>query len=92
MQPADHREGRAGDAQANTLLLEVGLPDLSDIQLAQQAIRVHCAMSWPHGLLCNNCHAPFPCQVHQWGRDVLEHAGWNDEHITALDQRTGPWS
>lgn len=59
---------------------------------AQRAVRVHCAIAWPEGLRCNNCRAPFPCHVHQWGVEVLTRAGWSAEQIAALDARKGPWS
>lgn len=59
---------------------------------AQRAVRLHCPIAWPEGLCCNNCQAPFPCHVNQWGVAVLTAAGWSAEQIAALDDRKGAWS
>lgn len=67
-------------------------PDELDIDLAQRAVQIHCAVNWPSGLRCNNCHGPFPCVTHQWGVQELQHAGWSEERIALLDRRIGPWS
>lgn len=64
----------------------------ADVRRAQQIVRVHCPISWPHGKRCLNDHLPFPCAAYGWAFDVLTDAGWTAEQIAELDERTGPWS
>jgi hypothetical protein len=71
-------------------------PEANDVRLAARAVCIHGPERWPHGEFCVNCHAPFPCRLHLWGRRVLKAADWRDEAITRLltaFQRTGqpPW-
>jgi hypothetical protein len=64
----------------------------SYLDLAMLAVRTHCAISWPSGAFCLNCHQRFPCHTHNWASTVLCDAGWTNEAIGKLDSRTGPWS
>lgn len=38
---------------------------------------VHVPQEWPHGVVCRNCHANFPCAAAQWAFEVLRGAGWD---------------
>lgn len=67
-------------------------PTTSEISFAEHLIRTHCAIEWPEGRLCNNCHRRFPCQTNQWAVAVLMAAGRSEDEILRLDTRTGPWS
>lgn len=66
--------------------------DQATERAAALAVRVHCAISWPTGARCLNCHRPHQCPTNQWGWSVLTAAGWAEEDILALDARTGVWS
>lgn len=68
------------------------LADLAHVSMAQHVIRVHCAIEWPDGLRCLNCHQPYPCQANPWATSQLHASGWTTDQIEALDIRTGPWS
>ncbi|MEU8075153.1 hypothetical protein AB0B31_06860 [Catellatospora citrea] len=59
---------------------------------AAHAVRTHCAIDYPNGPRCLNCHARFPCDTHVAAVELLLDAGWDDDAIMALDARTGPWS
>jgi hypothetical protein len=64
----------------------------ADLDRATLAIRTHCSISWPHGVVCLNCSERFPCGTRQRASMVLCNAGWTEEAINKLDSRTGPWS
>ncbi|MBM0255484.1 hypothetical protein [Micromonospora sp. 4G55] len=54
------------------------------IGFAVKAVTVHVAEQWPDGLRCRNDRAPHPCQLHRWGRRVLDHRDLTDRRIRAL--------
>lgn len=91
--------GRSGCDPAHvTLPVEYPVPaevTALDIRCAQQAVGVHDAVAWPHGVLCRNCGEVFPCGVHRWGRRVLMIAGYNAAQIGGVvaATRSGhpPW-
>jgi len=58
---------------------------------AAHVVRTHCAIEYPNGPQCLNCHAKFPCDMRAAAVDFLLDAGWDDAAIMALDVRTGPW-
>lgn len=64
----------------------------AEVQRAMHAARTHCPISWPEGDRCLNCAAEFPCDFYKVAVAELTEAGWSDEEISRLDQRTGPWS
>lgn len=69
-----------------------GRLDLSDVDLAARAVRLHCASRWPTGTRCLNCGWAHPCVTYEWGSTVLRSAGWSERQIAALDARQGAWS
>jgi len=58
---------------------------------AAHAVRTHCVIEYPNGPRCLNCHAKFPCNTRIAAVEFLLDSGWDDEAITGLDTRTGPW-
>jgi hypothetical protein len=66
--------------------------DSADVDCATRVVRVHCRVTWPDGAWCLNCRHRFPCPAYTWAFVTLVYAGWDEDRIDALDQRTGPWS
>ncbi|HCT79527.1 MAG TPA: hypothetical protein DGT23_23780 [Micromonosporaceae bacterium] len=62
------------------------------IDRAAHTVRVHCAIAWPEGNRCLNCHRPHPCPTRESAVSVLLMAGWDHTKIVALDTRTSAWS
>jgi hypothetical protein len=67
-------------------------PHRPDLELAAQAVRLHCVSRWPTGRRCLNCGWAHPCGTYERARAVLRLAGWSDREIAALDTRQGAWS
>ena len=65
--------------------------DEPTIEAAVHLVRTHCAIAYPDGRRCLNCHARFPCPAAELGADLLLQAGWTGEQILAIDVRSGPW-
>ncbi|MFC7247002.1 hypothetical protein ACFQO7_31375 [Catellatospora aurea] len=66
-------------------------PQPTDEAAAAHAVRTHCAIDYPNGSRCLNCHARYPCDIRLAAVEILVAAAWQDEAIMALDARTGPW-
>ncbi|WP_406067182.1 hypothetical protein [Micromonospora sp. NBC_01638] len=55
----------------------------ADVVLALRAVTVH-APERPNGERCRKDEAAHPCQLHRWGRRVLEQRGLTDEQVQRL--------
>ncbi|WP_117208679.1 hypothetical protein [Allorhizocola rhizosphaerae] len=47
-----------------------------EAQQARWVATVHVPQSWPHGVVCRNCHGRFPCAAAQWAIGVLKALDW----------------
>ncbi|MGW3809322.1 hypothetical protein [Micromonospora sp. NPDC005113] len=54
------------------------------VTFAVKAVTVHAAQQWPEGPRCRNDRAPCPCQLHLWGRRLLDECGLTERQIRAL--------
>ncbi len=67
-----------------------------DTPIAQRAVITHQPEAWPTGQYCRNDHWSWPCDLHRWGRTVLQSAGWPEAAIIALVRRAAagelPWA
>jgi hypothetical protein len=71
-------------------------PTAEDIECAQKAVIIHQGQDWPTGTLCVNCHAPWPCVLNRWGRNVLTAVGSIEADLVDMIRRARngivPWS
>jgi hypothetical protein len=48
------------------------------------AVTVHVPQPWPHGVVCRNCHAAYPCRIATWGMHLLQAQDWKLSDVVNL--------
>jgi hypothetical protein len=70
-------------------------PTDEDVEYAQKAVIIHQGQKWPTGMLCVNCHVPWPCTVNRWGLAVLRTNGYVQADFDGMLRRAAdgivPW-
>jgi hypothetical protein len=46
------------------------------LDYGRKAITIHLPQAWPHGIICRNCHATYPCRIVLWGMHLMRERGW----------------
>lgn len=63
-------------------------PSDHETQHARRVATVHVPQSWPHGVVCRNCHGLFPCAAAQWAIGVLKALNWQLSDLFDLLEAT----